>query len=154
MASYSTLIHILSSLPIAMKSSLQFLYAAFQTITPSVIISLTYRLLVFYCATRIIPSVKNLGAQAMMHEPDWDDSEAANRILGFLSWFSPSILIAVYTSLLLQHFSTSDGDDGWTLRGGDVGGSMWRWINVGLTMFLYGVELYLSRDAHDHWKVD
>jgi ICE2 len=98
--------------------------------------------------------VKNLGAQAMMHEPDWEDSEASTRILGFLSWFSPSILISVYTSLLLQHFSTSDNDDGWTLRGGDVGGNMWRWINVGLTMSLYGIELYLSRDSHDHWKVD
>jgi len=154
MASYSTIVHILSSLPSTINSSLTFLYAALQTITPSVMISLAYRLLVFYCATRIIPSVKNLGAQALMHEPDWDDSEAATKILGFLSWFSPSILISVYTSLLLQHFSTSDGEDGWTLRGGDVGGYMWRWINVGLTMFLYGVELYLSRDEHDHWKVD
>lgn len=154
MASYSTLLHVLGSLPYAVHSSFGLLYAAFQTITPSVIISLTYRLLVFYCATRIIPSVKDMGAQAMMQEPEWEDSETANKVLGFLSWFSPSILIAVYTSLLLQHFSTSDGDDGWTLRGGDVGGGMWRWINVGLTMMLYGVELYLSRDEHDHWKVD
>lgn len=154
MASYSTLMHIISSLPYALHSSLAFLYAAFQTITPSVIISLMYRLLVFYCATRIIPSVKDLGAQALMHEPDWDDSETAGRVLGFLSWFSPSILIAVYTSLLLQHFSTSDGDDGWSLRGGDVGGNTWRWINVGLTMVLYGIELCLGADENDHWKVD
>lgn len=154
MASYSTLMHIISSLPFALHSSLALLYAAFQTITPSVIISLMYRLLVFYCATRIIPSVKDLGAQALMHEPDWDDSETAAKVLGFLSWFSPSILIAVYTSLLLQHFSTSDGEDGWSLRGGDVGGSTWRWINVGLTMLLYGIELVLGSDENDHWKVD
>lgn len=154
MASYSTLMHVLGHLPSAIHSSLALLYAAFQTITPSVIISLAYRLLVFYCATRIIPSVKDLGAQALMHEPDWDDSEMAGRILGFLSWFSPSILIAVYTSLLLQHFSTEAGDDGWTLRGGDVGGNMWRWINVGLTMVLYGLELHLGGEDNDHWKVD
>ncbi|GJN67897.1 hypothetical protein PLIIFM63780_001930 [Purpureocillium lilacinum] len=154
MASYSTLLHILGSLPSAIHSSLTLLYAAFQTITPSVIISLAYRLLVFYSATRIIPSVRDLGARALMQEPDLEDSETANKVLGILSWFSPSILVAVYTSLLLQHFSTSDGPDGWTLRGGDVGGSTWRWINVGLTMVLYGVELYLGTDDQDHWKVD
>ncbi|KAF4506440.1 hypothetical protein G6O67_006528 [Ophiocordyceps sinensis] len=154
MASYSTLLHVLGSLPSAIHSSLALLYAAFQTITPSVIISLTYRLFVFYSATRIIPSVRDLGARALMHEPDFEDSETANKVLGLLSWFSPSILVAVYTSLLLQHFSTSDGPDGWTLRGGDVGGGMWRWINVGLTMVLYGVEMYLGSDEQDHWKVD
>ncbi|KJZ73879.1 hypothetical protein HIM_06772 [Hirsutella minnesotensis 3608] len=154
MASYSTLLHILGSLPSAIHSSLTLLYAAFQTITPSVIISLAYRLFVFYSATRIIPSVRDLGARALMQEPDFEESETANKVLGFLSWFSPSILVAVYTSLLLQHFSTSDGPDGWTLRGGDVGGGSWRWINVGLTMFMYGVELYLGSDEQDHWKVD
>ncbi|KAF4451585.1 hypothetical protein F53441_5441 [Fusarium austroafricanum] len=154
MASYSTFLHMLGSLPYAVHSSLALLYAAFQTITPSVIISLTYRSLVFYCATRIIPSIRESGARAMMQEPDWEDSETASKFLGFLSWFSPSILIAVYTSLLLQHFSTSDGPDGWTLRGGDVEGSNWQWANIGLTMMLYGVELYLGSDEHDHWKVD
>ncbi|KAM0347719.1 hypothetical protein ACHAPU_004734 [Fusarium lateritium] len=154
MASYSTFLHMLGSLPSAVHSSLALLYAAFQTITPSVIISLTYRSLVFYCATRIIPSIRESGAQAMMQEPDWEDGETASKVLSFLSWFSPSILIAVYTSLLLQHFSTSDGPDGWTLRGGDVEGSNWQWTNIGLTMVLYGVELYLGSDEHDHWKVD
>ncbi|KAK3181531.1 hypothetical protein K4F52_007086 [Lecanicillium sp. MT-2017a] len=154
MASYSTLMHLLSSLPTALHSSFAFLYAAFQTITPSVIISLTYRLFVFYCATRIIPSVRDLGARALMQDPDFEDSETANVLLGVLSWFSPSILVSVYTSLLLQHFSASEGPDGWTLRAGDAGGSNWRWINVGLTMVLYGVELYLGTDEQDHWKVD
>ena len=154
MASYSTLMHLLSSLPAALHSAFAFLYAAFQTITPSVIISLTYRLFVFYCATRIIPSVRNLGARALMHDPDFEESETANVLLGVLSWFSPSILVSVYTSLLLQHFSASEGPDGWTLRAGDAGGSNWRWINVGLTMVLYGVELYLGTDEQDHWKVD
>ncbi|KAF4472133.1 er membrane [Fusarium albosuccineum] len=154
MASYSTFLHMLGSLPEAVHSSLALLYAAFQTITPSVIISLTYRSLVFYCATRIIPSIRESGARGMMQEPDWEDSEAASKLLSFLSWFSPSILIAIYTSLLLQHFSTSEGPDGWTLRGGDVGGRTWQWTNIGLTMVLYGVELYLGSDEHDHWKVD
>ncbi|KAK0616049.1 ICE2-domain-containing protein [Bombardia bombarda] len=159
MASYSTLIHMLSALPEAVHSSLQFLYAAFQTITPSVIISLTYRIIVFYCATRIIPAVRELGAKAIMEEPSLEDgADGANRLLGFLSWFSPSMLIAVYTSLLLQHFSVSNnGDDvGWTLRAGDAGGNPWRWINIAATMGLYAIELYLGGDGDEglHWKTD
>jgi len=159
MASYSTLMHILGSLPTAVNSAFQFLYAAFQTITPSVIISLTYRTIVFYCATRIIPAVRELGARAILEDPsleDSEDSDAANRLLGFLSWFSPSMLIALYTSLLLQHFSVSADDAGWTLRAGDVGGSTWRWVNIAATMGLYAVELYLGGDGDGgaHWKTD
>ncbi|KAK3378067.1 ICE2-domain-containing protein [Podospora didyma] len=157
MASYSTLLHMLGTLPSAVHSSLQFLYAAFQTITPSVLISLAYRIVVFYSATRIVPAVKESGARAIIEEP-LDDSAGANRVLEFLSWFSPSILIAVYTSLLLQHFSVSStGDDvGWTLRAGDAGGSTWRWINITATMGLYAIELYLGGDGDGgaHWKTD
>lgn len=158
MASYSTLMHMLSSLPSAFNESFQFLYAAFQTITPSVIISLTYRIIVFYCATRIIPAVRELGAKAIMEEPSLEDSDGANKLLEFLSWFSPSMLIAVYTSLLLQHFTVSNsGDDiGWTLRAGDSGSNPWRWINIAATMGLYAVELYLGGDGDEglHWKTD
>ncbi|KAI1816353.1 ICE2-domain-containing protein [Poronia punctata] len=158
MASYSTFLHILGSLPSAVSSSLTFLHAAFQTIAPSVMISLFYRIIVFYCATRIIPAVRESGAQALMEEPSLDDSDGANKLLGVLSWFSPSILIAVYTSLLLQHFSASD-NEGWTLREGDAGGNTWRWINIAATMGLYAIELYLGSEDVDggmasHWKTD
>ncbi|KAI8307752.1 hypothetical protein K4K59_010693 [Colletotrichum sp. SAR11_240] len=159
MASYSTLLHMLGSLPHAVHSSLSLLYAAFQTITPSVIISLAFRLLVFYCATRIIPAVRESGARALMEEPSLEDTDAANWLIGIITYFSPSILIAMYTSLLLQHFSTNDGPDGWTLRGGDPGGNVWRWTNVIATMSLYAIELYLGDGDHDggltnHWKLD
>ncbi|KAJ0296592.1 hypothetical protein COL5a_002993 [Colletotrichum fioriniae] len=159
MASYSTLLHVLGSLPHAVHSSLSLLYAAFQTITPSVIISLAFRLLVFYCATRIIPAVRESGARALMEEPTLEESDAANWLLGIITYFSPSILIAMYTSLLLQHFSTNDGPDGWTLRGGDPGGNVWCWTNVAATMTLYAIELYLGNEDHDggltnHWKMD
>lgn len=159
MASYSTFLHLLGSLPSAVYSSLTFLHAAFQTIAPSVMISLIYRIIVFYCATRIIPAVRESGAGAVMLEPSLDDSDSASQLLGFLSCFSPSILIAVYTSLLNQHFSTSTGEEGWTLHHGDAGGNVWRWANVGITMALYGIELYLGSDDADgsmsgHWKVD
>lgn len=159
MASYSTLLHMLGSLPSAVHSSLTLLYAAFQTITPSAIISLTFRLFVFYCATRIIPAVRESGARALMEQPSEEESDAVNRLLGLASYFSPSILIAMYTSLLLQHFNTDDGPDGWSLRGNDAGGNVWRWINIAATMSLYAIELYLGSDDPEsgltnHWKMD
>jgi len=163
MASYSTLVYVLSTLPSAVHSAFTFLWAAFQTITPSIIISLAYRTFVFYAATRIIPAVRESGARALSQEPSIDDSDGAGKILGLLSWFSPSILVAVYTSLLMQHFSTTsseaNGSEWWTMQGGDTGGNVWRWINVAATMALYSLELYLGNDDIDgsltgHWKTD
>lgn len=155
MASYSTFLHMLGSLPSAVHSAFSLFYAAFQTTTASVIISLLYRIIVFYFATRIIPAVREYGAQAIIEDSPLEDSEGANKLLELLSWFAPSILIAIYTSLLLQHFTVSDGPDGWTLRGGDAaGGNLWRWVNVAATMALYTLELYLGNDETNHWKVD
>lgn len=165
MASYSTLVYMLGSLPSAVHSGFTFLYAAFQTVTPSVLISLAYRIFVFYAATRIIPAVQESGARALTHEPSLDDSDGASKILGLLSWFSPSILVAVYTSLLMQHFSTASGEgssvEWWTMQGGDAGGNVWRWINIAATMALYSLEIYLGNEDIDgpgsltnHWKSD
>lgn len=164
MASYSTLIHALSTLPSTIHSSFNFIVAALSTITPSVIVSLAYRLFVFYAATRIIPAVRESGARALSQEPSLEDADGAGRLIGLASWFSPSILIAVYTSLLMQHFASTSGNGGshgewWTSQGGDVGGNLWRWINVAGTMALYALELYLGKDEMDggltgHWKAD
>jgi hypothetical protein len=163
MATYSTIIYYLSAMPTAIHASYNFFMAAVMTITPSVIISLVYRVFVMYAAARIIPAVRESGARALSQEPSLEDSDEAGRFLGLLSWFSPSILIAVYTSLLLQHFSSSNGNsvpgEWWTSRGGDAGGNLWRWINLAVTMTFYAVELYLGREDDDvrlttHWKAD
>lgn len=162
MASYSTVLYMVSTLPSAVLSGFTFLYAAFQTITPSVIISLAYRIFVFYSATRIIPAVRESGVRALSQEPSLEDSDGAGKILGLLSWFSPSILVAVYTSLLMQHFSTTSAEgnlaEWWTMQGGDSGGNIWRWVNVAATMALYSLELYLGKEDVDdltsHWKTD
>ncbi|KAI9789673.1 MAG: hypothetical protein M1816_005848 [Peltula sp. TS41687] len=187
MASYSTLIHALSTLPSTIHSAFTFITAALSTITPSVLISLAYRLFVLYASTRIIPAVRESGARALSQEASLEDRDGAGQLLGLLSWFSPTILIAVYTSLLMQHFaSTSSSSNGgnsgdaaaaavamasgstaggggggewWTSQGGDTGGNVWRWVNVGGTMALYALELYLGEDDLDggvtgHWKAD
>ena len=161
MASYTTIVDALSTLPNMVHASFHFVIAAFSTVTPSVIISLAYRLFVFYASTRIIPAVREAGARALSQEATLDDSDGAGQILGFLSWFSPSILIAVYTSLLMQHFaSTATGAEGeiWVAHG-DTGSNVWRWVNIAGTLGLYALELYLGKDDLDdgltgHWKAD
>lgn len=164
MASYTTLMHALSLLPSIIHAGFNVVSAAFSAITPSVLISLTYRIFVFYASTRIIPAVRESGARALSQEASLDDSDGAGQILGLLSWFSPSILVAVYTSLLMQHFaSTSQAMGGhgvwWSNQSGG-GGNLWRWVNLACTMALYAVELWLGKqddiDAglSSHWKTD
>ena len=163
MASYTTLLQALSVLPSAIRATFSFIAAALCTVTPSVIISLAYRLFVLYASTRIIPAIRESGARGLSQEPSLEDSDGAGQILGLLSWFSPSILIAVYTSLLMQHFASNGGEGGdagwWISQGGDEGGNLWRWINVAVTMALYALELYLGKEDLDsgltrHWKIE
>lgn len=168
MASYTTLLQALSVLPSTLHATFSFIVAALSTITPSVIISLAYRLFVMYASTRIIPAVRDSGARALSQEASLEDEDGAGRLLGLLSWFSPSILITVYTSLLMQHFASTNGGgwegagnaaDWWISHGGDGGGNFWRWINLAGTMALYALELYLGEENIDgeltrHWKAD
>ena len=122
-----------------------------------------------YAAARIIPAVRESGARALSQEPSLDDDDDTTRVLGLLTWFSPSILIAVYTSLLMQHFASGNGGivdvgsavqgEWWKNQGGDTGGNFWRWINLAATMAIYAVELRISKEDDDgrltsHWKND
>lgn len=91
-----------------------------------------------------------------------DDSDGVGQVLGIVSYFSPSILIAVYTSLLMQHFATASTDhpgEWWTSQGGDTGSNVWRWVNLAGTMILYAIELQLGKDDDEHsltnhWKIE
>ena len=160
MASYSTLLQALSNVPSAIHSAFNFLIAAIMTITPSVIISLAYRTFVMYGAARIIPAIRASGARALSSEPSLDDNDGMGQVVGLLSCFSQSILIAVYTSLLLQHFASNSAEhpgEWWTNQGGDAGSNVWRWANLVGTMGLYAIELYLGKGQDDmttHWKLD
>lgn len=163
MASYTTVLQALSSLPSTLHSAFGFMVAAIKTITPSVIISLAYRLTVLYAAARIIPAVRESGARALSDGPDSleDSHEPVSTLMGLLSYFSPSILIAVYTSLLMQHFASASSDhpgEWWTSQGGEGGGNISRWVNLAGTMALYAIELWLGKGYGDdyggHWKLD
>lgn len=162
MASWTTLLQTLSTLPTTIHSIFGFMYAAVRTITPSVIISLTYRLAVLYASARIIPAVRESGARALSSDPSLSEGEEEiSTLMGVLSYFSPSVLIAVYTSLLMQHFASASSDhpgEWWTSQGGEGGGNLGRWVNLAGTMGLYAVELWLGKgygdDLGGHWKMD
>lgn len=168
MSSFSAVVHALQALPGGIVDTLQFTAAAFKAVTPSVLVSLGYRLFVFYASTRIIPAVNESGARGLSIEPTLEDTHAGNQFLAFLSWFSPSILIAVYTSLLMQHFATTMGGyapgltetiSSWWSGNGQpaMDGNVWKWVNLVGTMALYAVELWLGDEdtiGAGHWKVD
>ncbi|KAF2665338.1 ER membrane protein-like protein [Microthyrium microscopicum] len=165
MASYSTLMHALSTLPMVIHNSFSFVRAAFMTITPSVFVSLFYRTFVLIAAARIIPAIRESGARTLSESPSLDDSDETGRLIAILGVFRTSILVAVYTSLLMQHFAAISGNghsgeiDWWTTQGGSPGGNLWRWINLAFTMAVYAVELYLGRTDMEtgittHWKTD
>ncbi|EEQ33307.1 ER membrane protein [Microsporum canis CBS 113480] len=104
MASYTTLVHTISALPSIIHTFFSVVTAAFSAITPSVLISLIYRLFVLYASTRIIPAVRESGARALSQEASLEDSDGAGKFLGLLSWFSPSILIAITGKVIENSF--------------------------------------------------
>ena len=168
MSSFTAIMDLITALPGGIVDSMQFTAAAFKAVTPSVLVSLGYRLFVFYASTRIIPAINESGPRGLSIEPSLEDTHAGNQFLAFLSWFSPSIMIAVYTSLLMQHFATTMGGyapgltetiSSWWSGNGQPGtdGNVWKWINLVGTMALYAVELWLGDEDNigaDHWKVD
>lgn len=126
MASYTSIV---SSLPLYLPSFLlqitSFAVTASATITPSVVVSLAYRLFVFYSATKIIPAVRDENSASVR------GGEAMSKLL---DWYSPCILVSVYTHLLMQHLEVADGKVGsWAGGMNPVGGLVWRWVNVGAT---------------------
>lgn len=134
-----------------------FLRAIASTITPSIVTSLVYRLSVLYAATRIVPAIRCV-SQGVKHVPSLDDEEPTSRIMGLLISFSPCILIAVYTHLLLQHFSLHGHDA--QIFGIQMGSVLlWRWLTAFMVVGLYAIEISLGDETAgdiliSNWKTE
>jgi hypothetical protein len=137
----------------------EFFIGAMSTITPSVAVSLAYRMVVFYAATRIIPALNS------RPPPGLKRRSKSQPVLFVIYSYAPCIIIAVYTHLLIQH-SALHNDQGTYL---DIlwGNSkttwiFWGWINVFLTLTLYGLELVYGSESQvlidnhfdNHYKID
>ncbi|CAL9731394.1 hypothetical protein MOUN0_L07822 [Monosporozyma unispora] len=120
---------------------------AFESISPAVVINLCFRILVFYSATRIIPSLQR-------KDYDIKQMKRSRRVMKLIYWYSPCILIAMYAHLILQYSGELKNDlclwnynwlqpnnnsshenivvDAW---------SFWNWCNIFWTILIYGSEL-------------
>ncbi|KAF3198922.1 hypothetical protein TWF106_005318 [Orbilia oligospora] len=163
---------ILQVLPLAITSAFIFIRSALDTIPPSVLVSLAYRLFVLNASTKIIPAVRE-GKSLSMEDENEDDpgSGGTTRFLTFIRSFSPVAMITVYTNLLMMHFEAMRGGElgiavgkmGWInmLIWTPLGAEIWRWVNVLATLALYSFELCQAQaDDEDgttltsHWKTD
>ncbi|CCD23386.1 Ice2p NDAI_0B03520 [Naumovozyma dairenensis CBS 421] len=115
-----------------------------ESVSPAVVINLCFRVLIFYSATRIIPALQRR-----------NDSELkkSRRIMKILYWYSPCVLIAMYTHLILQYSGELKKDlclwgcnlkwlipnqpelivDSW---------GFWNWCNIFFTIIIYASELF------------
>lgn len=75
------------------------------------------------------------------------DEEASSRFVSLLSQYSPSILVGVYTHLLMQHFAMMEFGQ-LSIAGFKVSlpmeGHLWRWINIGATSESFPTGLSIS----------
>jgi ICE2 len=156
-------------LPPTLHRSLNFAYTAITTtLSPSILTGLMYRISVLYAATRIIPAVRGV-SQQLSTQPDLDSSEPSSKLMNIFILYSPIILIATYTNLLLSTLLREQG--GWSYWGWLVGMDAriwagfrtWRWINTFATLGLYAVEMRFGGDMDvetngqgitGHWKVE
>jgi hypothetical protein len=138
------------NVPVSFQAVMEFFIAASKTITPSVLVNLAYRVSVFYSATRIIPALKN--------------PQPSTRSMKIIYAFSPCIIIAVYTHLMMQYSNELDSELcvwGWWLSDGSRSEQeiivdpwlFWNWINMFSTLGLYALELF-AEPQEDHWKID
>lgn len=231
-----------ANLPSSFKSIYEFLITAIHTLTIPLIVSLSYRIGVFYAATKIIPSLyhnapssqrslqvnlQNLRSKSVsnldLKSPQSDSNLRFNDLMGSRSksvstnglsnlgsssnlrpsnsnsslnlkssksnsssnlklklnsgkskrdnWknntimkliyaYSPCIIIAVYTHLMLRY--SGDLGDNWKINWwNDLEFvihpiEFWNWVNMGITLVLYGLELSGNRDASftNNWNVD
>ncbi|CCH41422.1 putative membrane protein [Wickerhamomyces ciferrii] len=144
------------NVPNSFQTIIEFLIVTSKTITPSILINLAYRIAVFYSATRIIPALKN--------------PAPSTKSMRLIYLFSPCIIIAVYTHLMMQYSNELDQEMciwGWWVDYGigsnSTGGidekiivhpwQFWNWINMFTTLVVYAFELFGDQDE-EHWKVD
>ncbi|SCU89749.1 LAFA_0E20582g1_1 [Lachancea sp. 'fantastica'] len=111
-----------------------------EAIAPAVVMNLCFRILIFYSATRIIPALQK------------KHKRRSRRFMRLLYLYSPCIVIAMYTHLILQYSGQMSNDlclwgcfpwshEGSTKIVADSWG-FWNWCNIFCTMAIYASELW------------
>ncbi|KAK9450813.1 ICE2-domain-containing protein [Limtongia smithiae] len=181
MESYASLAaSVAASVPASFATTLEFILAAMSTITPSIAVSLAYRLLVLFASTQIIPAIRegrSLGAAgrgsggAPGAGTDTDTSAAASSRtssstgeeggavgMSLVAAYGTCVVIAVYSHLLMEHFGFLPGTT--AVMGVGVGTvKLWAWANCFVTLALYASEVGSGQAARSesltrHWKLE
>lgn len=141
-------------IPQGFKTIFDFLRGAMSSVSPSVVVSLAYRLTVFYAAALIIPSIQSSSPRSR-----------PRRIMFRLLTYSPCVIIALYTHLLMHHFGilaakpfdSSPGVVGWidrAIRDPQLSWQVWGWANIFGTLTVYCLELVYGKESSGDALVD
>ncbi|CDK29408.1 unnamed protein product [Kuraishia capsulata CBS 1993] len=150
--------------PRSFESLWDFLKLATANITLPIILTLAYRIAVFFAATKIIPILSSTPASQQQQQQQQQQSTT----LRLIYLYSPCIIIAVYTNLMFQYqaeTNTQIGQDdhfyNWlNLKVHSVLNiqpwQFWNWINMFVTLALYSLELvnhnYDESSLVNHWN--
>lgn len=133
---------------------------AIQSLSPVILMNLTYRVVIFYAATRIIPVLEE---RSKINHHNNNNGNGENdthmkkierrrkkRLMRIFYWYSPCILIAMYANLILQYSGelqsefkittntiTNNNNIPYTIDSW----KFWNWCNIFVTMFVYCIEL-------------
>ncbi|KNE93533.1 hypothetical protein PSTG_13066 [Puccinia striiformis f. sp. tritici PST-78] len=116
-------------------AGLDFLLACSSALPLPVFINLLYRVVALYGASRIVVAIKRANS-GFAYARRLSDEEPMVRIMTVIVSYSRFVLISVYTHLLLLN---NEGHQ-----------VFWRWINVFVTLGLWGVELMIGKEEGDN----
>ncbi|GJN93524.1 hypothetical protein Rhopal_006581-T1 [Rhodotorula paludigena] len=120
-------------------AGVEFVMAASSALPFSVIVTLFYRVAVLYAATRVVLALKR---QTGGYEDNrrLSEEEPAARIMTVVLTYSRSLLIAVYTHLLLLSESNDQ--------------VFWRWLNIFFIQAMWALEIRLGAHLDDEGAVE
>ncbi|KAH3666089.1 hypothetical protein OGAPHI_004278 [Ogataea philodendri] len=174
---------ITENFPKSFESLWDFLKISISNLTFSILIQLAYRISVFFAATKIIPILQPVQKSSPLSTPSsptpvkiakstskGQKKSASSRLIYL---YSPCIIIAVYTNLMIQYIDELDTQNhiwNWLIpqfgffepHAPEPNSSVhswqfWNWINIFGVLLLYFLEL-VSHDPDDssltdHWSI-
>jgi len=113
-----------------------------NTLPKPVLVSLVYRLTILLGAARVLPSIGVDPWEADYGIDDGWDGRPTSKLTHILLTYRQSILVTVYSHLLLLDHSSQ---------------VWWRWMNIFFTLVIWSIELLVGAEDDaitKEWKVD
>lgn len=152
---------IVENFPRSFEPLWDFMRISVSNLTFPILAQLAYRILVFFAATKIIPILQPFQRDSPLSTPT--RNKPAKRVIDqqsrgsrLLYLYSPCIIIAVYTNLMIQYSDELDKQSGLWQWGSEAHSyQFWNWVNIFTVLVLYLSELINhdpdDRSLADHW---